>query len=414
MPGPALGGTTDLVGSPGAPAADASAVTESVPSAPAPHIQAPEVPPAPQVQTPQVPPAPQVQTPQVQTPQAPPAQIQTPQVPPAPIQPAPIQPPPVPAPSQISTPTVSVPAVASTPSVPSVGAALPSVPDASAVAATVTAAAGAVTSNSAPAIDAGAAAVSEAVASTVAPTQDAVQATVAQTIDAGAAAVSEAVAPTVAPIQDPVWAATVTQTGRRVELAGPAFRGGGGPPAGGPPASSTERARVARTPAGAGAVPTATPTTRPVLTPPEVSVPDATGTVAQAPSAPPSAMVISTPAPREREVPVLAARESFTMLPAVADTSALEAASLRAPAGPSATPRTQPDGRGASPEGPQLPSPLSALGAAASSAAGSGLEIPAALLVALLLVAPRLGRRLRPTPDLWRPPLYVSALERPG
>jgi hypothetical protein len=65
MPGPALGGTTDLVGSPGAPAADASAVTESVPSAPAPHIQAPEVPPAPQVQTPQVPPAPQVQKPQM-------------------------------------------------------------------------------------------------------------------------------------------------------------------------------------------------------------------------------------------------------------------------------------------------------------------------------------------------------------
>jgi hypothetical protein len=63
---------------------------------------------------------------------------------------------------------------------------------------------------------------------------------------------------------------------------------------------------------------------------------------------------------------------------------------------------------------PQLPSLPSALGSAVASAVGSGHEIPAAILAALVLVAPRLGRRLRPTPDLRRPPLYVLALENPG
>jgi hypothetical protein len=63
---------------------------------------------------------------------------------------------------------------------------------------------------------------------------------------------------------------------------------------------------------------------------------------------------------------------------------------------------------------PELPSLPSVLGATGASAAGSGVEIPAALLAALLLVAPRLGRRLRPTPDLRRPPLYVLAVENPG
>jgi hypothetical protein len=65
-------------------------------------------------------------------------------------------------------------------------------------------------------------------------------------------------------------------------------------------------------------------------------------------------------------------------------------------------------------DSPWLPSVSSALGGAAASAASSGYEIPAALIVALLLVAPRLGRLLRPTPDLWRPPAYISSLDRPG
>jgi hypothetical protein len=65
---------------------------------------------------------------------------------------------------------------------------------------------------------------------------------------------------------------------------------------------------------------------------------------------------------------------------------------------------------------PDLPlaSLQTTLVAAAASAAGSGYEIPAALLAALILVAPRLGRRLRLTPDLRRPPLYLPALENPG
>jgi nicotinate-nucleotide--dimethylbenzimidazole phosphoribosyltransferase len=69
---------------------------------------------------------------------------------------------------------------------------------------------------------------------------------------------------------------------------------------------------------------------------------------------------------------------------------------------------------GGRPDAPQLPSVPSALGAAASSAAGAGLELPAALLAALLLVAPWLGRLPRPSPGQVRPPLYVSVLERPG
>jgi hypothetical protein len=63
---------------------------------------------------------------------------------------------------------------------------------------------------------------------------------------------------------------------------------------------------------------------------------------------------------------------------------------------------------------PELPSLPSALGSVAASAAGAGPEIPAAILAVMLLVASRLGRLLRLTPDLGRPPLYVSALERPG
>jgi hypothetical protein len=38
----------------------------------------------------------------------------------------------------------------------------------------------------------------------------------------------------------------------------------------------------------------------------------------------------------------------------------------------------------------------------------------AALLAAVALAAQRLSRWLRLTPDLWRPLLIVSALERPG
>ena len=38
----------------------------------------------------------------------------------------------------------------------------------------------------------------------------------------------------------------------------------------------------------------------------------------------------------------------------------------------------------------------------------------AALLAALSLAAQRLSRWLRLTPDLWRPLLFVSPLERPG
>jgi hypothetical protein len=63
---------------------------------------------------------------------------------------------------------------------------------------------------------------------------------------------------------------------------------------------------------------------------------------------------------------------------------------------------------------PQLPSLPSALVAAAASAVGSGYEIPAAILAALLLAAPRLGRRLRPTPDLRRPPFRLALIENPG
>jgi hypothetical protein len=112
------------------------------------------------------------------------------------------------------------------------------------------------------------------------------------------------------------------------------------------------------------------------------------------------------------EVHVLAALKraaSHHLAPPTWDTAA-----LRAPTGPAGPARAQPVGGGDNPEAPQLPSPLSALGAAVSSAAGSGLEIPAALLAILLLVAPRLGRLLRPTPDLWRLPLCNFVLDRPG
>ena len=57
---------------------------------------------------------------------------------------------------------------------------------------------------------------------------------------------------------------------------------------------------------------------------------------------------------------------------------------------------------------------LPAFGAVASSSAVSGALFFAILLGSFLLVAPRLGRRLRPVGDLLRPPAFILLLERPG
>jgi hypothetical protein len=65
---------------------------------------------------------------------------------------------------------------------------------------------------------------------------------------------------------------------------------------------------------------------------------------------------------------------------------------------------------------PGLPDRGSAFGAP-GAAGGSGLTgsgLLAALIALSLLAAPRLGRRLRPTPDRRSSPAFVLLLERPG
>jgi hypothetical protein len=196
-----------------------------------------------------------------------------------------------------------------------------------------------------------------------------------------------------------------TQTGRHGAFIGSAFGGGSRPP---PTAPTTSPSSAGSVEQQSGAAAFSAP-----VTTPDGSTP--AGSAAQEPTSAPNATVITIPSPPEPEVQVLAALKRAA---AASDhrpaPGSLETVDLRAPTGPAGPTRSHPARGGDDPEAPQLPSPLSALGAAVSSAAGSGLEIPAALLVALLLAAPRLGRRLRPTPDLWRPPAYVSLLDPPG
>jgi hypothetical protein len=83
------------------------------------------------------------------------------------------------------------------------------------------------------------------------------------------------------------------------------------------------------------------------------------------------------------------------------------------PAQPAVERATPPSHR----QAPPLPPPSIPLGlgvAAGSAASGFGLALLSALLASFVLAAPRLGRWLRPAPDLARSPAYVSLLERPG